>query len=331
MSPEADGVSTLGPAAPRLSTAAVAAFVLGLLSLGLSLLAALPALYVGFRGLRAVNESDGRLRGRGLAVAGMALAGLTTLLTTLGTAAVVLIHLQSKSDRAACANNLREVGLAVNVYCDQNDFDFPQATVPNPRLPPERRLSWLAAVGPFLGSAPGAPAEPTAGRRQTFAALGFEQAWDAPTNATAGQANVAAFLCPTFVRDYRPGPGLTSYVGLAGIDPDAASLPENSPRAGFFGYDRTLSWLDLPAGTSTTMMATETTRDNGPWAAGGPPTVRGLDPERTRYIGYGQPFGGLHPGGLNVLWADASVRFVTEDVSPAHFRAQALLRRPGGE
>ena len=74
------------------------------------------------------------------------------------------------------------------------------------------------------------------------------------------------------------------------------------------------------------MMAAETALDNGPWAAA-ERTVRGLDPAQKPYIGPGRPFGGLHARGLNVLWADGSVRFVTADIKPEVFAIQTTIAR----
>ena len=134
------------------------------------------------------------------------------------------------------------------------------------------------------------------------------------------------YLCPSLARpDPLRQPGLTTYVGLAGIDPDAARLPRQDRRAGVFGYDRVITRQDVTAGISFTMMVAETTRDLGPWVAGGPATVRGLAPDETRYVGTGRPFGGLHPDGANVLWVDASVRFVKDTVAPEVFWSQATL------
>src|SRR5262249_35803766 len=67
---------------------------------------------------------------------------------------------------------------------------------------------------------------------------------------------------------------------------------------------------DITDGASTTMMLAETTMANGPWTAGGPSTVRGLDPARRPYLGPGRQFGGSHQGGAMVAFADGSVRFL---------------------
>ena len=37
------------------------------------------------------------------------------------------------------------------------------------------------------------------------------------------------------------------------------------------------------------------------------------------------PFGGLHRGGANVLWADGSVRWQSDTIRPNVFRAHVLI------
>jgi prepilin-type processing-associated H-X9-DG protein len=312
------------PTGSRLSKAALVAFVLGVSSLLLSLLAALPALFFGLWAVRAINMSDAQLGGRRLAIAGIAVAGFTTLATVVGFTAWVLLSLQDKSYLAGCTNNLRQIGVAINAYNDLHGGNFPTATVPNPSLPPPRRLSWQAAILPLLSR------DTKAGQKWAKLAseIAFEDAWDAPANAGPRRTNVAPFLCPAFTRGFSDGqPGLTAYVGITGVGLDAATLPKEDPQAGFFGYDRTITRLDISAGISFTMTAIETTRDNGPWLAGGNPTTRGLDPSCEQYLGYRQPLGGLHRGGANVLWVDGSVNLVEEGIDPDTFRARARIHR----
>jgi prepilin-type processing-associated H-X9-DG protein len=306
---------------PRTSSAAIASLVLGLLSLALSLLAAIPACIVGLQALRAINESDGRLRGRPLAIAGMLLGALVGIVTAAGLAIIIVLRLNTYRDRVECANHLRSIGQAVKVYADNHQDTFAAGTVAAPHLPPTKRLSWLAAILPYLDQGPtGArPWQSLANR------LDPSLPWDDPANE-ADRVRLLTFLCRAAPGASISGPpGLTTYVGLAGVDPTAATLPKTNPRAGFFGYDRTISRADLAAGDTYTMMAIETGQDNGPWAAGGPATVRGLNPEESHYLGPGRPFGGLHPGVTNVLWADGHVSFLSDSFPPGDFRVQATL------
>src|SRR5262249_15130062 len=141
---------------------------------------------------------------------------------------------------------------------------------------------------------------------------------------------VSVLSCPAGPdRDVRGRPSSTSYVGIAGLGPDAPRLPVNDPRAGIFGYDRHTRPADIKDGASTTMMIAEAASANGPWTAGGPATVRGLDPARRPYIGPGRQFGGNHVGGAMVMFADGSVRFVGELVDPKVFEALSTIA--GGE
>jgi prepilin-type processing-associated H-X9-DG protein len=125
----------------------------------------------------------------------------------------------------------------------------------------------------------------------------------------------------------RPFP--LTYVGVAGIGADAAALPARHPHAGVFGYDRVTRLRDLSDGVATTMVVVETTRGHGPWTAGGPTSVRGVDPATRPYIGRDRPFGGYHPGGANVAFADCSIRLVRDSIDPKVF--EALSTVAGGE
>lgn len=311
---------------PRLSKAALVAFFLGISSPFL-FATALPALYVGMQAIRAINRSDGLLRGHRLAIAGLVLGGVVTLATVLGTVALVLQPVQERNYREGCTNNLRLLGTACNRYRDHHDEHFPPGTVLNASLPPERCLSWEAAIVPFLMEGR------TAGKRWQKLAedIAFEEAWDAPANV-AQRRNVAPFLCPAFARGLAPDQvGLSAYVGVAGLGDDAARLPLTNPRAGCFGYDRLLKPDDILARLDATMMSLETQQDNGCWMAGGSPTLRGVERKRERYIGGEQPFGGLHREGVNVLWADGSVHIVSEGVAAKVFRDSSRITREQGE
>lgn len=313
----------MSDAEPRLCKAALVTLVLGVSSLVLSLAASLPALYVGVQAIRTINRSDGRLRGQRLAIAGFALGAVVTLICVIGIPAMVLLLVQEYSQRAGCTNNLRQIGESIQVYSNHNDKTFPPATVPNPALKPEQRLSWEATVLPWL-------AESGPGRKKwekVAGAIDFKEAWDAPIHAKL-QQNVALYLCPGFAQESSPGQvGLSSYVGIAGVGRDAPTLPLDDANAGFFGYNRLLHPNDITSSLAATMVAIETGQDNGPWAAGGPATVRGIEPEGDRYIGKGAAFGGLHREGANILWADGSVHIFTERVTPSRFRDDSRIAR----
>jgi prepilin-type processing-associated H-X9-DG protein len=309
---------------PHLHRAALASFLLGLASFGLCLLGltGVPALVLGLRGLRAVNTSDGRLRGARLAVAGMVLGGLATLVTVAGVAALFVVRWQYASMRITCVNNLREMGVALTKYGEAHKR-FPSATQNPAGLPPEQRIAWLADILPLL-----AEERPVNSAYQALEKrIDRTRAWNDSANEPVVNTPVRAFLCPGHP-DFEPRrrPGLTHYVGMAGVGTRAAYLDRRDPRAGVFGHGRGVRAEEITRGISATLMVLETAHENGPWLAGDFPTVRGLDTKVDEYVGPGRPFGGMHPRIMNVLWVDGSVRPVSEGVPAALLRKQATIR-----
>jgi hypothetical protein len=241
-----------------------------------------------------------------------------TLLVAAGLLLAFLGRTRETADRLRCQDHLRLIGLGLQNYHDIHG-SFPAAAVPNDALPAEKRLSWLFDVDPYL------VARMSPGREQ-----GRAQAWDAPENGRLVRQGLPAYLCPANPHRGEPdGPALTHYVGIAGVGPDAAELPVSDARVGVFGYDRRLKDTDIKDGVSVTLLVAETDWENGPWAAAGFATTRGLDPARQPYLGQGQQFGGTHRGGGMVGFADASVRFLREGIDPRVFEALATVA--GGE
>jgi len=251
----------------------------------------------------------------GVALAGVAAVGLVEAIRGL----------REAERQRDCKAHLQYYALSFHNY-HQVFGSFPPGTVPNPMLPPEHRLSWFVGSWGFLGD----------GELNIDPA----RAWDDPVNLRPTTTystveppetvEVSLFTCPS--SPHAEGQGysrLLTYVGIAGAGVDAATLPKAHPRAGVFGYDRVTTMADIIDGASGTMMVVETARDNGPWTAGGPSSVRGLDPARTPYVGKGRQFGGLHAGGCNVLFADGSVRFLREPVDRRMFERLATIA--GGE
>lgn len=233
-------------------------------------------------------------------------------------------------NRSVCISNLKQLVVALHDY-ETAYGSFPPGTIPNPALSPERRLSWVLPIRQFLGGSSILTIDPTV-------------AWDAPPNwplrlvAAPGVTYVGTtpadedrgLTCPddpAFDGPARPRP--LAYVGVAGVGADAPDLPAGHKRAGVFGSDRTTRLADIADGPAQTMILVETARAQAAWSAGGPSSVRGVDPAARPHMGPGRPFGGYHPGGANAAMADGSVRFVRESVAPKVFEAMATIA--GGE
>jgi hypothetical protein len=325
---------TLERGPTRFSLLALASFLLGIASTGLLAGTGIPALICGYCALFRINSSEGRLRGRILAIVGMIWGGLTTLITIALFILLVSLHLNAKSNQAVCANNLRQIGAALQQYQDNNGHAFPAGTRRGAALPVDQRLSWMTTILPFLDNRPNHPSP----WQSTANNFDPDQAWDTGKNVDLTRPFLSRYICPSWENmPVNVSAGLTSYVGLAGVGPDAPQLPLGDPNTGFFGYDRFTSMADLrlkggaaetepegPTGSSYILVATETTISNGPWGQGGPSTCRGLAPLDGPPLGKGCPFGGLHKGGANALRGDGAVHFEDEGIDPALF--QTLLR-----
>jgi hypothetical protein len=237
-----------------------------------------------------------------------------------------------------CANNLKLIAVGLFNYAgthfrspspEEHGAELPSGTVANPELAPERRLSWLVEVLPFVE------------QLDLYKRLDLRASWDAEPNAPVAHTPLNTFQCPDWGREAAPNPPyLTAYLGVAGRGRDAALSAEADRTTGVFGYDRRTGLAAIPDGTSRTLMILESARENGPWAQGGPATVRGLDPGEQPYLGVGRQFGGTHFGentvfgkgkslGCNAALADGSVRFLAESIAPAVL--EALVTVAGGE
>jgi hypothetical protein len=168
--------------------------------------------------------------------------------------------------------------------------------------------------------------------------LDRKQGWQAQANGAAVATSLKMVLCASAPWTAESA-NHSNYVGLAGEGFDAATLPLTDVRCGFFGYSRTVKMSDVKDGTSSTLLLIETQRDTGPWAAGGPTTVRGIDSEDEPLVGKDRAFGfhagasrwnfGRVPVKATAAMGDGSVRVVPDTVRAEVLSALATIA--GGE
>ncbi len=114
------------PVAPPANTSnlAIAAFLLSVLTPLTCGLTILPALILGTIALVKIGHSAGRLKGSGLAIAGICVP-IVLLPITMGILAPALARVRQLSFRMTCGENLHSLGLAMRAYAADNNGQFP--------------------------------------------------------------------------------------------------------------------------------------------------------------------------------------------------------------
>ena len=118
------------PTVERTSGMAVTSLVLGICSLGCSLFAGIPALICGGIALAKISRPGSRMLGRGQAIAGMILGGISFLLLPVAGILAALVvpavaQTRNAAQEAACMNNARQIGTAIQMYALENTNRLP--------------------------------------------------------------------------------------------------------------------------------------------------------------------------------------------------------------
>jgi Protein of unknown function (DUF1559)/Domain of unknown function (DUF4190) len=271
-----------------LSHKAVASLALGVLFF-FSCLSNIPAIVLGHSALRDINGSGGRLRGRGMATAGIVLGWTGCLFTLIALSFSAYNHAREDGRRAWCANNLKQFGLAMNNYHQSNEC-LPPAAITDRNGKP--LLSWRVAILPYFDSS------------DLYYKFHLDEPWDSPHNLTLLNAMPSYFKCPS---DPDPKPGMTNYVAVIG--PSTCFRPDFQP----------VRFADITDGTSDTLLLGESRRAV-PWTK---PEDLPFD-LKIPFSGLGS----AHNSGFNALLADGFVKFLKNTISPAVFNA-LLTRNGG--
>ena len=215
--------------------------------------------------------------------------------------------------RTQSKNNLKMMALAMHNYHDTFN-SFPGGTVENGDLKPDERLSWAFSILPFMEQAP------------LYNALDRESGWESPANAMGVQTAVPFFQNPSQPGP-RQNPSASDYVAMAGVGEDAATLENDDPKSGIFGYDRVCRMRDITDGTSNTIMITDASKPSVSYLAGGKATIRGFS--QSPYLNGPDGIGSPHTGVVQVALADGSVRAISVNIDESVL--EALATKAGGE
>jgi prepilin-type processing-associated H-X9-DG protein len=275
------------------------------------------------------------------------LVALAGLVAVVAMAVPAVQRARGSAARAACQNNLRQVGLAAQGYHALHGA-FPPGVTAAGR--PFQQLGWLARLLPHLDQVPL--------WEQTVAAYQAAPGNPFTRPHTGVQTVVKTFTCPTDGRLTAARTtrlqfyvAHTSYLGVSGVDHDQTG--------GIYGYSSHVKIADIIDGTSQTLAAGErppspdywygwwyastvsgpqaglTTlgvrerrTDDDPSLATCPPGPYAFRPGRLDEQCDLFHFWSLHPGGANFGFCDGSVRFLpyaADAVLPA------MATRAGGE
>jgi prepilin-type N-terminal cleavage/methylation domain-containing protein/prepilin-type processing-associated H-X9-DG protein len=271
---------------------------------------------------------------------------LAILAVLLGLLLAAVQRVRMAAARITCANNLKQLGLALHSYHDTHHALPPGCSYENGRSP-QPHLAWSARLLPYL--------EQDALWRETLRAFEADRFFLKPPHDPVSRRRLPIFACPLDGRILQPGGpgkrmGLTSYLGVSGIN--------QFTRDGVLHLDSRVSLPHVTDGTSNTLMVGERPPSNGLyfgwWYAGwgqnkdgsadmilgvrerlvmegyvGCPSVS-FEFQPTRLDNRCAPFQywSMHSGGGHFLFADGSVRFVAYAANPL---LPALATRNGGE
>ncbi len=253
----------------KTSGKAVAALVLGLLSCGIT---GLPAIILGIISLIEINNSRGRLRGKGMAVAGLVLGGLSFLAAPVmfGLLIPAVQKVREAAGDVQSKKNLVQMAIAMHNFNDANGH-LPEP-VPDPKLKGQTKLSWRVQVLPYVEQG------------ALYNAFHHDEPWDSAHNQALLTSMPPVFAHPNHPQENAQG--LTYYRVFVGehtpFPPGKLSrFPQN-----------------FPDGTSNTILIIEAA-DPVPWTK---PDELAYDPNKPL-----PRLGGHSPRGTNAALGDGSV------------------------
>jgi prepilin-type N-terminal cleavage/methylation domain-containing protein len=182
---------------------------------------------------------------------------LMVVLAIIGVLIALLLPAVQKvretASRIQCANNLKQMGLALHGYHDVNGSFPPGVVTDTPDLE-NGKQSGLIFLLPFLEQQP------------LYQQYNLAQPWKNPANLTVAQVRVAVFLCPSTANQVPEDGGFpgapTDYAFCKGATAYLSTDGRVRPGSGLFGVNSRRRIADVLDGTSQTFAMGE--------AVGGP-------------------------------------------------------------
>jgi len=304
--------------------------------------------------------------------AGFTLIELLVVISIIGVLVALLLPAvqaaREAARRAQCVNNLKQIGIALHGYHDQQNT-FPPGYVS--AFSPANDSPFTAQNDIGTGWAWGAMILPQMEQGPLFNAINFNLSIHYKENDTASLTKISSYLCPSDttllqvpIRDQSNSTTVdtaagANYVGMYGVGEIGAAPGRGT---GIFFRNSRIGLTDITDGSSNTFMVGErshnlsyvtwTARSIGGWLfttssfEGGTDTFQpGAEQCWTQVLGpigisdgnrtpnnpraHVEDYWSLHPGGVNFLMGDGSVRLIKNTINPAPYRA--LATRAGNE
>ena len=263
------------------------------------------------------NGTRGRSR-----VSGFTLIELLVVIAIIAVLIALLLPAVQAAREAArrihCTGNLKQVGLALHGYHDAHNTFPAGGWIPLgfPPSPPNLHIGWSAVILPWLE------------QRPLYDGLNLSLRYDHPANLTAGSTVLSIYLCPTEPRKdiRRGGYGDADYGGMYG----ERLLTSNNPPGGPMIFNRAIGIVEYTDGTSQTIQVGEAPEAiHAMWVHGQNVFDQAAPINARPPLEFGEELASRHPGGVNILFGDGSVRFL-KDTTPNPILA-ALCTRAGAE
>ena len=235
---------------------------------------------------------------------GFTLVELLVVVVVIGVLAGILTPVLSSARNAArqasCQNNLRQIGLALYGHHDSKNT-FPAGGIEwrPPGNSSNRQLAWSAFILPYLEQS------------AIYDKLDLSLPFDSDHNKEAAATIIPVYLCPTSARSGAlvEGRGPCDYGGMAG---ERITSPNNPPK-GLMIYDTKFRRADVHDGLSNTIIVAEDAAwSDGQWING-----RNIFDQAfpiNAAPDFENDIRSFHTGGANVVLADASAKFLSQDM-----------------